>query len=175
VLQRDPLYREKWIRYSAYDAKSTWQLRQKLEELLRAIPWREDKNLFDYYWMHMRPFGEVLTDMERRGIRVAADDYLAKVEMVAREDRNRHDKAFREWAKKMIGIDGLAMNPASSAQLSTFLFGGAENPKTKERSEQFRVFSVPREDIPEDALEAMRLRDQAPKANEDGANADKGT
>ena len=79
----------------------------------------------------MRKFGEVLTDMERRGIRVDAKDYLAGVEVQARADRLEHVATFRKWAYKMIGIDGLAINPASSTQLGTFLFGGTENTKTK--------------------------------------------
>ena len=43
--------------------------------------------------MHLRKFGEVLTDMERRGIRVDARDYLAKVETQAREDYRSHEQA----------------------------------------------------------------------------------
>ncbi len=81
--------------------------------------------------MHMRRFGEVLTDMERRGIRVDAKNYLAGVEVQARSDRKEHVVTFRKWANKMIGIDGLAINPASSTQLGTFLFGGSLNEKTK--------------------------------------------
>ena len=71
-------------------------------------------------------------------------------------------------AASRIGPDGLAMNLASSVQLSTFLFGGAENIKTKERSETTRVFKTPRADIPDDAMEAYRERDALMK--EDKAN-----
>lgn len=112
----------------------------------------DGRNLFQYYEMHLRKFGEVLTDMERRGIRVDAKDYLAKVEIQAREDRSMHVKAFRKWAYKMIGPDGLAINPASSNQLSVFLFGGSLNEKTKEPTEAVRVFKTPREEIPDDAM-----------------------
>ena len=59
----------------------------------------------------MRNFGKVLTDMERRGIRVDAKDYLAGVEVQAREDRKGHVEAFHKWAFEMIGVDGLAINP----------------------------------------------------------------
>lgn len=159
VMQRDPKHRQSWIIYSAYDAEGTWLLREKLQKLLEEMKWVGDKNMYDYYQMYMRAFGEVLTDMERRGIRVDARDYLAGVEVQARKDRERHVDIFRHWAAKQIGPDGLAINTASSLQLCTFLFGGAENPKSKERTESVRVFKVPREEIPEDALEAMRLRD----------------
>ena len=90
--------------------------------------------------MHMRKFAEVLTDMERRGIRVDAKDYLAGVEVQARIDRKDHVETFRNWAYGQIGIDGLAINPASSNQLGTFLFGGAKNVKTKEKTGEYMSY-----------------------------------
>ena len=166
VMQRDPKYRARWISYSAFDAEGTWLLHEKLKELLQQVNWHIDENkkmytLYDYYWLHMRPFGEVLTDMERRGIRVDARDYLSKVEQQAREDRAHHVKVFRSWAATKIGADGWALNPASSLQLCTFLFGGAPNRKTGVETERVREFKVPREEIPDEALEAYRLRDEA--------------
>jgi 3'-5' exonuclease len=164
VLQRDPNYRYEWIKYSAMDAKSTWLLREELTKRLKSTSWIEpDTNMYDYYELHMRPFGEVLTDMERRGIRVDAKDYLATVEIQARQDRAHHVEVFRQWAAKQIGANGLAMNTASSTQLGTFLFGGARNQKTNEETERVREFKVPRDEIPEDALEAYRLEEEALK------------
>ena len=125
-LQREPKYRQNWIKYSAFDAKSTYNLYRHLETQLEKTPWFKTYSLMDYYREHMRPFGEVLTDLERRGILVATD-YLADVEVQARKDRVGHVKTFKQWAASRIGPDGLAMNLASSVQLSTFLFGGAEN------------------------------------------------
>eukprot|EP00559_Dactyliosolen_fragilissimus_P004872 CAMPEP_0184867672 /NCGR_PEP_ID=MMETSP0580-20130426/27461_1 /TAXON_ID=1118495 /ORGANISM="Dactyliosolen fragilissimus" /LENGTH=1087 /DNA_ID=CAMNT_0027368095 /DNA_START=373 /DNA_END=3636 /DNA_ORIENTATION=+ len=154
VLQRDPRFRENWITYSAYDAEGTWLLHETLKKRLTKIPWFENKNLYEYYELHMRKFGEVLTDMERRGIRVNAMEYLPNVEIQARKDRAQHDAAFRKWAFEKIGPDGLALNLASSTQLCTFLFGGAQNEKTREMTEKVRVFKTIREDIPEDALKA---------------------
>jgi 3'-5' exonuclease len=168
VLQRDPKYRPDWIKYSAMDAKSTWLLREELTKLLKTIPWiGPDTNMYDYYELHMRPFGEVLTDMERRGIRVDANDYLAKVEIQARQDRAHHVEVFRQWAAKQIGANGLAINTASSTQLCTFLFGGAINQKTNEETERVREFKVPRTEIPEDALEAFRLEEEAMNQKQD--------
>ena len=111
----------------------------------------------DYYHLHMRPFGELLTDLERRGILIATD-YLADVEVQARKDREGHVATFRKWAARQIGPDGLAMNLASSVQLSTFLFGGSTNSKTGEVSERVRVFKTPRAEIPDDAMEAYKER-----------------
>lgn len=98
--------------------------------------------MWDYYYMHMRKFGEVLTDMERRGIHVDAKDYLAGVEVQAREDRKGHVETFRKWAYKQNGVDGLAINPASSTQLATFLFGGSKNAKTKEESGEYIFYCM---------------------------------
>jgi len=160
VMQRDPLHRYKWIAYSAYDAEGTYGVYQVLKERLKAKEWittdSTAHNLFDYYWLHMRQFAEVLTDMERRGIRVDAKQYLAKVEKTAREDRQHHSKLFRKWAASVIGHPhGLAINPASSLQLCTLLFGGSKNAKTSKVTEESRVFQVPREELEDDALEAF--------------------
>jgi len=163
VMQRDPKYRTQWIKYSCYDARGTWTVREELAKRLQAKSWKNGKSLMDYYMMHMRPFGEVLTDMERRGIRVDARDYLAKVEAQAREDRVHHSRVFREWAAKQIGADGWALNTASSVQLQTFLFGGSRNSKTGEFTDAVRVFKVPRDEIPPEALEAYRLHEEEMK------------
>lgn len=160
VLQRDPKFRKNFILYSCYDAEGTWRLHSKLVEMLQKMDWLTNgKNLYDYYWENMREFGKVLTDMERRGIRVDAKDYLASVEQQARKDREEHSMKFRAWAASKIGPDGLALNPASSLQLNVFLFGGAMNQKTKEHTETIRVFKVKREEVPEDALAAYKARD----------------
>jgi DNA polymerase-1 len=160
VMQRDPKHRVAWIKYSSYDAKATWRLRDALAKRLQRKPWFADLNLLDYYMEHMRPFAEVLTDMERRGIRVDARDYLAKVEEQARKDRAHHSYVFRKWAAEQIGPDGWALNTASSVQLQTFLFGGSRNSKTGEVTESVRLFKVPTEEIPEEAIEAYRLQEE---------------
>ena len=162
-LQRELKSRENFIRYSAFDAKSTYNLYMFLKDQLLNTSWLKDMNLMDYYHMHMRPFGELLTDLERRGVLIAKD-YLADVELQARKDRKRHVAAFREWAFKYLGADALAMNLASSQQLSTFLFGGTMNSKTKEPTEVEKVFKTPRADIPDDAMEAYLERTAQLKA-----------
>eukprot|EP00956_Cyclotella_meneghiniana_P023398 scaffold45568_cov59-Cyclotella_meneghiniana.AAC.2 len=172
VMQRDPKFRSDFIKYSAFDAMSTYNLYMNLQDKLVGTQWMGNMNMMEYYNMHMRPFGELLTDLERRGMLVAKD-YLADVEVKARKDREGHVEVFRQWAYKQIGPDGLAMNTASSVQLSTFLFGGAKNVKTGEASERVRVFKTPRAEIPDDAMEAYRARDallKEEKANGESAN-----
>jgi DNA polymerase-1 len=161
VLQRDPLHRTSWIQYSCYDAEGTWLLREELQTRLERLPWCRGKTLYDYYQMYMRPFGQVLTDMERRGIHVNARDYLANVEVQARADRAAHLHTFRTWAASKIGPDGLALNPASSVQLTTFLFGGALNDKTKVPTEAVRVVKVARDEITDEAMEAYQQKENA--------------
>ena len=160
VMQRDPKFRVNWILYSAYDAEGTWLIREKLQEKLEKMPWTLGENLYYYYFHYLREFGEVLTDMERRGIRVDAKDYLASVEVQARKDRKFHVAEFRKWAAKLIGPDGLALNPASSLQLNIFLFGGAENRKTREPTDSIRTLKIPREEVPDNAIEALKMRDE---------------
>ena len=160
LLQRDPRFRTNWILYSAYDAQGTWLIRNKLQQRLEKMDWYDGCNLYNYYQMYLREFADVLTDMERRGMLVNAKDYLAKVEIQAREERDHHEATFRNWAASIMGADGLAMNPASAAQLSTFLFGGAFNSKTHEQTETRRVFKTPKEEIPEEALLAYEEREK---------------
>eukprot|EP00523_Entomoneis_sp_CCMP467_P000343 CAMPEP_0168747238 /NCGR_PEP_ID=MMETSP0724-20121128/15558_1 /TAXON_ID=265536 /ORGANISM="Amphiprora sp., Strain CCMP467" /LENGTH=1095 /DNA_ID=CAMNT_0008795031 /DNA_START=259 /DNA_END=3546 /DNA_ORIENTATION=- len=175
VLQRDPAYREKWILYSAYDAHATFKLREELQNRLEGMKWIRGKNMWDYYSMHMRPFGEVLTDMERRGIRVDARNYLAGVEKQARIDREQHSKAFTDWVVRQYGEDkrahALALNPASSTQLQTLLFGGAVNKKTGEPTPTVREFKLKREEVSDEAWEAFQ--EQARREKE-AAQAEKG-
>mmetsp|Transcript_22107 Transcript_22107/g.33612 ORF Transcript_22107/g.33612 Transcript_22107/m.33612 type:complete len:132 (-) Transcript_22107:199-594(-) len=87
------------------------------------MAWIDRYNLMEYYHMHMRPFRALLANLERRGILVATN-YLADVEVQARKDQVIHVSTFKRWAAGEIGPDGLAMNLASSVQLSTFLLGG---------------------------------------------------
>jgi len=42
----------------------------QLETRLLAMDWQHGKNLFDFYFGYWRPFGELLTDMERNGVMV---------------------------------------------------------------------------------------------------------
>jgi len=157
VLQRHPDSRNQWIVYSAFDAESTWRLRQRLQHILEDMPWFQHHNLYQYYQMHMCRFGHVLTNMERRGVHVDAQFYLNKVKLHARQDWHRHVTAFTRRAATQIGPNGHAMNPASSTQLCTFLFGGTANAKTNRPTKHLRVFKVLAEDSPD---EALRLLDQ---------------
>ena len=70
----NPATREKWIEYSARDAFATYGIYKALQGKLRATPWVVDREklgtMFEFYKMYWRDFGELLTDMERNGIKV---------------------------------------------------------------------------------------------------------
>ena len=98
----------------------------------------------EYFDCVMVPFGETLTDMERRGIKVNAHDYLAGVEVRARADKEKCVKEFTEWVLSVAGPKARHFNPQSSSQIQTLLFGGAEHQKKKgEFLPKERVIKVP--------------------------------
>jgi DNA polymerase-1 len=100
ALQRGTVHawhRNSFVEYSAFDAEGTWLLHEALAKQLVKMPWvartgdaavaAAERGLPPYHTLQeyndlvMVPFGETLTDMERRGIKVDAHDYLAKVQV----------------------------------------------------------------------------------------------
>ena len=77
-LQRGADTRSAWIDYSAFDAEATWHVRKELESLLREMFWtseaRDDAlselSMWDFYRRYYRDFGQLLVNMEQRGIHV---------------------------------------------------------------------------------------------------------
>jgi hypothetical protein len=69
---------EDWIRYAVIDAEATFYLRDVLQLLLQTLSCKtlthknpvigECKTNYDIYMNYWRPFGELMTDMERTGI-----------------------------------------------------------------------------------------------------------
>jgi DNA polymerase-1 len=127
-LQRFPEFRHRWIRYSVYDAESTWFLHRVLRHKLEQTLWfdsPEDKSsaggsMYDFYCQYIVPFGECLTDIERKGMHVDVG-YLKKVEHEALEDRARLEKHVLEWAARYCD-DAARINVYSAAQKQQLLF-----------------------------------------------------
>ncbi|CAM9468731.1 unnamed protein product [Chrysoparadoxa australica] len=142
-LQRDPQFRPDWIKYSAKDAEVTWLVRQELQKKLEGMRWKGYLTMFDFYNRYYVPFGALLTDMEREGIYINAQGYLAKVEQQARRDKEAAEKLFINWVVKM-QPKAEGINPASGTQVQTLLFGGSKNEKTNEILPETRVFKVER-------------------------------
>lgn len=65
--------------------------------------------LYSKYWL---PFGELLTDMERVGIKVD-NDYLKQIELTAEKDKIEYEQKFLEWVHK-IQDDAQEFNPSSA-------------------------------------------------------------
>eukprot|EP01103_Thecamoeba_quadrilineata_P007290 TRINITY_DN1712_c1_g1_i1.p1 TRINITY_DN1712_c1_g1~~TRINITY_DN1712_c1_g1_i1.p1 ORF type:complete len:821 (-),score=173.14 TRINITY_DN1712_c1_g1_i1:74-2536(-) len=124
-IQRTGKFLAQWVDYSANDAKVTWDLRNVLEEKLHELPWWRQKTMFHFYDDYWRPFGELLTDMEREGVRVDLD-HLAQIESEARRDKEGLESNFRNWLEKVSGPDvAWKMNINSDNQLRHLLFGEA--------------------------------------------------
>lgn len=82
TLQTNEETRDGWINYSAFDAKATYELYDALRDQLSSTPWIMDRNdqhnfhiapgqtLFEFYNKFWRPFGELLTSMEKKGFLV---------------------------------------------------------------------------------------------------------
>ena len=59
-----------------FDAEATWHVRKELEYLLREMYWieekvdgqRRDRSMWDFYQLYYRDFGQLLVNMENRGI-----------------------------------------------------------------------------------------------------------
>ena len=69
-----------------------------LESNLKQMPWQEDKNttMWDYYQQLWVPFGELLTDIERTGIKVDVN-HLREIEPIAIKDKLDRVSFFR-WS-----------------------------------------------------------------------------
>jgi len=83
--QENPLFREEWIKYSSRDSLATWQLAHHLVAELKLRQWMTPQdggrkqvtlpggvkgNMYHFYKIYFRRFGELLTDMEAVGIKV---------------------------------------------------------------------------------------------------------
>ncbi|RLN98662.1 hypothetical protein BBJ28_00014173 [Nothophytophthora sp. Chile5] len=147
-LQRFPEFRRRWIRYSVYDAESTWFLHRVLQHKLDQTLWFENRSpstvegdapppdvqpqsgsMYDFYREYIVPFGECLTDIERKGMHVDLK-YLAGVEQQALEDRARLERVVLEWASRYCD-ESERINVYSAAQKQQLLFAPYCNEKKK--------------------------------------------
>jgi len=160
-LQNNMETRDLWIDYSARDAVATWHVRDKLITELRKMPWtvdgmrKEDSYMSDYYQQYLCPFGELLTEMERNGIKVDTKIHLKDAESRARAERLRMETIFLEWATTYCS-DVKSMNIASSQQIQQLLFGEYENFELKSKE---RVFKI------EKSIEELKTESEAAMAS----------
>ncbi|TDH65212.1 hypothetical protein CCR75_000265 [Bremia lactucae] len=147
-LQRFPEFRKRWIRYSVYDAESTWFLHRVLQDKLDQTFWSEDfqegesmaGSMYDFYRQYIVPFGECLTDIERKGMHVDLK-YLADVEKQALADRARLEKFVLSWASRYCD-ESERLNLYSAAQKQQLLFAPYYDTKKKLILSAERTFEV---------------------------------
>ena len=81
--------------------------------------------MFDFYQKYWQPFGELLIELETKGILVDRT-YLAEVEKIAKREQEVAVNRFRKWASRYCP-DVKYMNVGSDTQLRQLLFGGIWN------------------------------------------------
>ncbi|KAK3285021.1 hypothetical protein CYMTET_7356, partial [Cymbomonas tetramitiformis] len=104
-----------------------------------------DNTLWDYYISYWRPFGELLTELEKEGMMVDKV-HLAGAQLKAEAEQSEAEKRFRDWAMSFCE-DAKYMNVGSGPQVRQLLFAGARNKRgDKEAVPMERVFNVPNVD-----------------------------
>lgn len=133
-LQNDKETRSDWILYSVGDAKATWELYNVLEKKLQNMSWGifngVKKTMLDFYKKWYRPFGEMLTDMERIGIHLN-DIHLEQAEKNATEDQADEKKKFLQWAISQREACAY-MNVGSPAQKQQLFFAPTHDKNGRE-------------------------------------------
>lgn len=84
--------------------------------------------LYAKYWL---PFGELLTDMERIGIKIDLN-HLKEAELTAVKDKIEYEQKFLEWVHK-IQDDAHEFNPSSVQQLQQLLFAPFNKKSTNDK------------------------------------------
>jgi len=78
---------------------------------------KHNYNLYLKYW---RPFGEVLTNMERYGFKIDLP-YLKDLQIQAENDKKKYEQKFLNWIRENQS-DAKEFNPGSSMQMQHLLF-----------------------------------------------------
>lgn len=133
-LHTSPLLRDKWISYATFDAEVTFFLFRTLRRLMLKLPvgvedMKSTWELYQKYWM---PFGELLTDIERRGIRVNRP-HLEAAQAKARADVARFRATFLGIIHEL-QPEAVEFNPSSVAQLQTLFFAPFERKKPQSKA-----------------------------------------
>jgi DNA polymerase I len=122
-----------WVEYSTFDAEITYFLRETLAYKLSSLETKEEglndmSALYTKYWL---PFGELLTDMERTGIKIDLD-HLKEAELTAERDKIEYEQKFLEWVHK-VQDDAHEFNPSSAQQLQQLLFAPFKKKKIEKK------------------------------------------
>lgn len=87
-----------WVEYSCFDAEILYFLRETLAYQLAQTETREEQmgDMLTLYMKYWRPFGELLTDMEKQGIMIDRD-HLRRCELQAMNEAAEHENTFLAW------------------------------------------------------------------------------
>lgn len=110
------------------------EVREVLEEKLKKLVWeiagKKQGSLWDFYVKYWIEFGELLTEMEREGIKIDMD-FIKTLEPRATQDLENADLLFRLWAQQY-SPGAIVMNISSDLQKRQLLFSPIENIVSKE-------------------------------------------
>lgn len=158
-IQESPEHREDWIWYSALDAISTWWVHNELKGQLQRKEWvvgrKRIGDMYNFYREYLCAFGELLTEMEKNGIKIDTKIHLREAEERARADRARMEELFIDWASKYCP-DARKMNIKSSVQVGQFLFGHWKD-KKRQAGGEVREFEIEKdeEELAEEQKDAV--------------------
>ncbi|KAL4512005.1 hypothetical protein ABPG72_012850 [Tetrahymena utriculariae] len=134
-MHTDPELLEKWVHYSCLDAEITFFVFQVLKDELKSLStnFEDMRNMLDLYNKYWKPFGEILTDLERRGFELNLE-HLEKIRVQAENDMTKLEKQFLDWVcSTQQGLE--QFNYSSTQQLQQLFFAPFKRKKrvTKEK------------------------------------------
>jgi DNA polymerase-1 len=130
-----------WIDYSTFDAEGTFYVYEELVKRLKELSWKDDKSMWDFYQSEWLTFGELLTDIERAGMRLDID-YLKQIEVQGLKDYNDYKATFLRWATTYCP-EAAFMNIESDAQKQQLLFAPTKNRRSRKALPEVRTFETP--------------------------------
>jgi DNA polymerase I len=95
--------------------------------------------MWKFYQKYWLPFGEVLTDLEREGIKVNLD-HMREIREMATHDLKKKEEFFLNFLYSFQNGKNIDhFNPASTLQLQQLLFAPCElQVQTKEKAKQMK-------------------------------------
>lgn len=165
---------EKWIYYGTLDAEVTFFLREILiDELsMYKVEFEDLKTVWELYVKYWLPFGEILTDIERAGIRVNKS-HLVKAQEKAEADLELMKTRFTEWIRKN-QPDLYEFNPSSTQQLQQLLYAPFKRVSIKKNFATNTIYIDRRDfsgndfgdDVVEDYGEDFEAAERKPRKND---------
>lgn len=154
----------RWLGYATFDAEVTFFLFLALKRLMIRLPvgvegMNTTWDLYQKYWL---PFGELLTDIERRGIRVNRA-HLEAAQAKAADDVGRYRATFLGIIHEL-QPEAIEFNPSSVAQLQQLFFA----PYSRQKISKSKSTETESEDsIPGEFYDGEEPAVQEPEADDD--------